>query len=191
MKVLLCLVMLIAPLCASQITIDGTMSLVWQYDLTTNQFNNVTMPVMPVHVVINESVPVGVTGSYNVGSVTITEPLYANSTALYNSTGILNEPSWQETWITLVDSYSNDFRWMEFNNGPLMTNPNNFTSAEFESILFTQVYAGASWGMRDDGNGLQNLLGGTITSVTISNQAPEPTTCVMMFLALACLWKRK
>ena len=91
----------------------------------------------------------------------------------------------------MVDNYSNDVRWMEFNAGPLMTDPNNFTSAEFDSILLSQIHAGEAWGMRDDGSGLQNLLGGTITSVTVVGQVPEPTTYVLTCVALVCMWRKK
>lgn len=181
---------LAAPLCAAQITIDGTMSLVWQYDLHMNQFNTVNISVMPVQVVINESVPTGSNGRYTVGNVSILAPLYAPTPASIGSASIWNEPSWNETWITLEQDFSSDARWMEFNNGALMTNPDNFTSAEFESILFSQIHVGGSWGMRDDGQGLQNLLGGTISTITVTSDAPEPATYILMLFPMFLIWKR-
>ena len=105
MKIFFCLMLLVAPLCAGQIIIDGTMSLVWQYDLTTNQFTNVQVAAMPVHVVINEVTPTGGIGNYNIGSVLITESLYTVSTPLYNSVSISNEPSGTKPglrWLTTI-----------------------------------------------------------------------------------------
>lgn len=175
---------------ASIITIDGTMSLAWQYDLATNEFNNITLPVMDVQVVINDTNLVGGNGSYNLTGVEIDDSLFGllgyDTSAwaeLDNSANISNETSWNETWITFVEDLSGpdggDERWMEFNSGPLMADPNNFTSAEFEADLFSQAYVGGSWGMRDDGNGLQNLISGTIDSITVTDTStPEPTTAV-------------
>jgi hypothetical protein len=137
MKLLMMLLGLACVGRASIITIDGTMSLVWQYNLTTSAFTDITLPEMDVQLVINDNDIVGDSGRYSLSGAQIDDPLFElmgyNISAwneVDNSAFIWNEPSWNATWTTFVEDLSGpdggDERWMEFNNGPLMTDPSSF-----------------------------------------------------------------
>jgi|ERR1035437_5612542 hypothetical protein len=187
---------------ANVITIDGTMSLAWEYNLNTNTNVDISLPVMDIRVLIDDGSPrIGIWNYTFFNSVEIDSPLFgllgydtSSWIELDNLAEASNEPSWNSTWLTFVEDLSGigggDERWMEFNSGPMMADPNNFTSAEFEATLFSQAFVGGQWGLRDDGNGVQNLLSGTINSITVTDttSTPEPTTAILFGFGLLSIF---
>jgi hypothetical protein len=200
LAVFLCLTAIaVMPLRASTITLDGTMSLVWQYDLTTNSFNTVAPLTVNVHVTIDDQVTGRLVFSPQTirtyfGSVEIDSPLFNllgfdTSTLIETGSGssAQGNNSTNDTWLTFSeDLRANTFseeRLIEFGSPP-MTDPANFTSADLDADLL-QIAASGQWGMRDDGGGLQNLLSGSLTSITIDNATPEPSYSLLAGVLIA------
>lgn len=189
----------VMPLRASTITLDGTMSLVWQYDLTTSSFNTVAPLTVNVHATIEDQVTGTLVFSPQTirtffGSVEIDSPLFSLlgfDTSILIETGsgssAQGNNSTNDTWLTFSeDLTANTFseeRWIEFGSPP-MTDPANFTSADLDADLLA-IAASGRWGMRDDGGGLQNLLSGSLTSITIDNATPEPSFSLLVGALLA------
>ena len=188
------------PSCkADTIWIEGTMSLVWQYDLSTNAFNSVVPVTIPVSLAISDEV----TGQIDFGGGTVRTlfgPVHISSTLFdllgYSSIGITsgnsggsaqgNNGTWNATWLTFSEelagpSYS-EARWISF-DAPAMPDPYTYGPADLKNDLIFR--AGQPWGMRNDGAGLQNLLQGTISSVWVETPGvPEPGSIMLLALGL-------
>jgi hypothetical protein len=175
----------VTPARAGTITLDGTMSLVWQYDLSTGSFNTVGPLTAAVQIVIDDT-PTGGTivfspdtiRTYLVGVQVYTSwPSLLGYADLVESDDIAFVQSGSGLWeLSLEEDWSGNpgtelGMYFLF---PSTGDPANFTPADLDSYLLSQV--GSSWGTRMDGGGLQNYLNGPLTSVTINDNAvPEPS----------------
>ena len=90
-----------------------------------------------------------------------------------------NNGSFNETWLTISEELSGSgYDWeksLENNDVPPMTDPANFTTADLESLLFSEVGVSGLWSYREDidypgGGGLQNYFSAVLDSVSVEMQ---------------------
>lgn len=182
------------------------MSLSWQYDLNTDSFNTVAPLTMNVRLTVNNQISGQlVFGPDTVrtffGPVQIESPLFSllgfdtSSLVSVNSGSAAqgNNGAQNYSWLSFGEDFSgNTFtesRNIQF-GGPPMVDPFAFTSANLREYLLLAA-VGGTWGMRDDGARLQNLLQGTIDSITISNEVPEPSLNILVGSGIAAAWLLK
>jgi hypothetical protein len=191
----------------------------WQCDLSTNAMNPLFVPLtINIQAVVDDQ-KTGVilfppdTTRILFGGVSIASPLSSlvpmghtpsPTDARYPSADVQDTfitPTNQGTWISLDEefwgtntSYGRNF---QYTNLPRLTDPLNFDSDDFYSLLLSTV--GQTWGYREDsgfpGGGFQTHGDATLLSVTgTQTSVPEPSTSVLFIagtLLFRLLWQSR
>lgn len=179
---------------------QGNMTLQWQYDLATNNFNSVPDLTIPVTLAISDET----TGQIDFGGGTVRTlfgPVHidaglfqalglgsTNFTASYNGGSAQgNNGIWNATWLTFSEELQGpswaEARWIAF-DASAMADPYSYGPLDLQNDLIHRT--GEVWGMRIDGGGLQNYLRGTISSISVTD-VPEPSTQILLGSGLLCL----
>ena len=209
--------MAFAPAYADTITLNFTMAMVWQYNLGTSTFDSIQPLTMDVQAVIDDQVTGTIVFSpdtirTNFGAARIDSPLsglidlgYDVSTLAYSTSGMSaqgNNGSFNETWLTISEELSGSgYDWeksLENNDVPPMTDPANFTTADLESLLFSEVGVSGLWSYREDidypgGGGLQNYFSAVLDSVSVDDAVPEPSyeAAIVILVGAGALYLRR